>query len=167
MVKAIEGCSGKNRRLCVKHRLRQVTIRYAASTLASARTVIRRRCGNLPPQNSRLGEISGYFDGRDCRSVTKRDIAWVAIGGRYFGGIVMRSSLLLASIAVTCIALSGCGQTPGCRALTGAGVGAAGGAVIGAITGAPLAGAAIGAVAGGATGALTSPNVVNGPSPCY
>ena len=79
----------------------------------------------------------------------------------------MRSSFLIASITVACIALSGCGQTPGCRALTGAGVGAAGGAVIGAITGAPLAGAAIGAVAGGATGALTSPNVVNGPSPCY
>jgi osmotically inducible lipoprotein OsmB len=79
----------------------------------------------------------------------------------------MRSSLMLASIAVTCIALSGCGQTMGCRALTGAGVGAAGGAVIGALTGGPLTGAAIGAVAGGATGALTSPNVVNGPSPCY
>jgi len=62
----------------------------------------------------------------------------------------MHNSLLLASIAVTCIALSGCGQTPGCRAVTGAGVGAAGGAVIGALT-----------------GALTSPNVVNGPSPCY
>ena len=79
----------------------------------------------------------------------------------------MRSSLLFASIAVTCIALSGCGQTPGCRAVTGAGVGAAGGAVIGALTGSALTGAAIGAVAGGATGALTSPNVVNGPSPCY
>jgi len=72
------------------------------------------------------------------------------MGGRCFGGVIMHNSLLLASIAVTCIALSGCGQTPGCRAVTGAGVGAAGGAVIGALT-----------------GALTSPNVVNGPSPCY
>lgn len=79
----------------------------------------------------------------------------------------MRSSFLLASIVVVGIALSSCGQTRGCRALTGAGVGAAGGAVIGALTGSALTGAAIGAVAGGATGALTSPNVVNGPSPCY
>ena len=79
----------------------------------------------------------------------------------------MRSYVLFAALAVGSLALSACGETPGCRALTGAGVGAAGGAVIGALTGSALTGAAIGAVAGGATGALTSPRAVNGPSPCY
>ncbi len=74
---------------------------------------------------------------------------------------------LVAGSVLTSLILSACGQTTGCRALTGAGVGAAGGAVIGALTGSALTGAAIGAVAGGATGALTSPHVVNGPSPCY
>lgn len=78
----------------------------------------------------------------------------------------MRTSIMLAVLTTTALSLSACGETPGCRALTGAGVGAAGGAVIGAVAGAPLAGAAIGAVAGGVTGAVTSPNVVNGPSPC-
>jgi osmotically inducible lipoprotein OsmB len=63
--------------------------------------------------------------------------------------------------------LSACGQTPGCRAVTGAGLGAAGGVVLGAIGGNPLLGAAAGAVAGGAAGALTNPQQVNGPSPCY
>jgi len=57
----------------------------------------------------------------------------------------IRSHLAFALLISATLALSACGQTPGCRALTGAGVGAA----------------------GGATGALTSPNVINGPSPCY
>lgn len=80
----------------------------------------------------------------------------------------MRTHVLLGPLLlIGSLTLSACGQTPGCRAVTGAGVGAAGGAVIGALTGAPLTGAVIGGLAGGATGALTSPNVVNGPSPCY
>ncbi len=80
----------------------------------------------------------------------------------------MRNKLMLPIVAVSLLALSACGQTPGCRAVTGAGLGAAGGAVLGAIGGNPLLGAAAGAVAGGATGALTSPNQVNaGPAPCY
>jgi osmotically inducible lipoprotein OsmB len=79
----------------------------------------------------------------------------------------MRTYFLCALLAIGTLTLSACGETPGCRAATGAGVGAAGGAVIGALTGAPLTGAVIGGLAGGATGALTSPNVVNGPSPCY
>lgn len=79
----------------------------------------------------------------------------------------MRSSLI-ALLAIGSLALSACGQTPGCRAVTGAGIGAAGGAVIGAIAGNPLAGAAAGAVAGAAVGGLTSPNQVNaGPAPCH
>lgn len=79
----------------------------------------------------------------------------------------MRTHIPLVALLLTSLTLSACGQTPGCRAVTGAGVGAAGGAVIGALTGAPLTGAVIGGLAGGATGALTSPNVLNGPSPCY
>jgi hypothetical protein len=73
----------------------------------------------------------------------------------------------LALVALIALSASACGETPGCRAATGAGVGAAGGAVIGAVAGNPLAGAAAGAVAGGVVGAATSPSQVNGPSPCY
>jgi osmotically inducible lipoprotein OsmB len=79
----------------------------------------------------------------------------------------MRSSLLITLLAVGSIALSGCGQSPGCRAVTGAGLGAAGGAVLGAIGGNPLLGAAAGAVAGAAVGGLTTQNQINaGPAPC-
>jgi hypothetical protein len=56
--------------------------------------------------------------------------------------------------------LTACGNTPGCRAITGAGIGAAGGAIVGALAGSPLTGAAVGAAAGGAVGGLTSPNDV-------
>ena len=35
----------------------------------------------------------------------------------------------MAALAVASLALAGCGTTPGCRAVTGAGLGAAGGAV--------------------------------------
>jgi hypothetical protein len=81
--------------------------------------------------------------------------------------MIMRTHVLAIALIMMSLALSAFGETPGCRAATGAGVGAAGGAVVGAFTGAPLTGAVIGGLAGGATGALTSPNVVNGPSPCY
>ena len=80
----------------------------------------------------------------------------------------MRKTFVLPIVAASLLALSACGTTPGCRAVTGAGLGAAGGAVLGAIGGNPLLGAAAGAVAGGAVGGLTSPNQVNaGPAPCY
>lgn len=70
-----------------------------------------------------------------------------------------RMSLAMAALSV--LALSACGTSPGDRALSGAGIGAAAGAVIGAPFGAPGIGAAIGAAAGGATGALTSPSQVD------
>jgi hypothetical protein len=80
----------------------------------------------------------------------------------------MRTKFLFPVLAVSILALSACGQTPGCRALTGAGIGAAGGAVLGALGGNPLLGAAAGGVAGAAVGGLTSPNQINaGPAPCY
>lgn len=69
------------------------------------------------------------------------------------------TSLLI--VAAAAFALAGCGETPGDRGLSGAGIGAAGGAVIGALVGAPLAGAAIGAGAGALAGATTSPSQVD------
>jgi len=79
----------------------------------------------------------------------------------------MQRYLPLAALAALSLALAGCGQTPGCRALTGAGLGAAGGAALGAIGGNPGLGAIAGAGAGALGGAATSPSEVNGPSPCY
>lgn len=79
----------------------------------------------------------------------------------------MRGYLSVGALLAASMALSACGESPGCRALTGAGVGAAGGAAIGALAGNPAAGAVAGGVAGAAGGALTSPGAVNGPSPCY
>jgi len=75
-------------------------------------------------------------------------------------------AFLIPAVIVTAISLSACGSSPGCRTLTGAGLGAAGGAALGAIGGNPAAGAIAGAVAGGAVGGLTRPNQVSaGSSP--
>src|ERR1051326_8000470 len=94
--------------------------------------------------------------------------AELLFGGRSAMRWLMRSKLLLPVIAVSLLALSACGTSPGCRALTGAGIGAAGGAVLGAIGGNPLLGAGAGAVAGGAVGGLTTSHQVNaGPAPCH
>jgi osmotically inducible lipoprotein OsmB len=80
----------------------------------------------------------------------------------------MRCFLTAASIAAMAVVLSGCGTTPGCRAVTGGAIGAAGGAALGAIGGNPVAGAVAGGVAGAAVGGLTAPDQVNaGPAPCY
>jgi len=79
----------------------------------------------------------------------------------------MHRHFLIVSLTVATLALSACGQSPGCRAVTGAGIGAAGGAVLGAIGGNPLLGAAAGAAAGAAVGGLTTSNQINaGPAPC-
>lgn len=78
----------------------------------------------------------------------------------------MRASLVTTIVLLSALTLSACGSSPGCRALTGAGIGAAGGAALGAIGGNPGLGAIAGAAAGGLTGALTSPDQVSaGPSP--
>ena len=66
----------------------------------------------------------------------------------------------LAALALIA-GLSACGQTKSDRALSGAGLGAAGGAAIGAMTGSPLTGALIGGAAGAAGGALTDPEDVD------
>jgi osmotically inducible lipoprotein OsmB len=69
-----------------------------------------------------------------------------------------------AFILIACMALllSGCGNTQGERALSGAGIGAGAGAVGSAITGGnPWAGAAVGGVAGGVVGAVTDKDDIN------
>ena len=67
-----------------------------------------------------------------------------------------------AVLFVAGLALSGCGRTPGDRAVSGGLLGAGGGAAIGALTGgSPLTGALIGGGLGAAGGALTSPRDVN------
>ena len=78
----------------------------------------------------------------------------------------MRSLVLSSVVVVSLLTLTACGQSPGCRAVTGGAMGAAGGAAIGALAGNPLLGAAAGGIAGAVTGGLTSPNQVSaGPSP--
>ena len=68
----------------------------------------------------------------------------------------------IIAVATVALALSACGYSKGERALSGAGIGAAGGAAGAAILGAdPLAGAAIGGAAGAATGAFTDPDDIN------
>jgi osmotically inducible lipoprotein OsmB len=67
--------------------------------------------------------------------------------------------IFVTAAALSVIALAGCGETTGDRALSGAGIGAGVGAIGGLMVGAPLQGAAIGAAAG--TGALTSPSQVD------
>lgn len=81
----------------------------------------------------------------------------------------MRAKWVMGVVVLGSLTLAGCGQTPGCRALTGGALGAAGGAALGAIGGNPGLGALAGGAASAAAGGLTSPNTVNaGPSPvCY
>jgi hypothetical protein len=79
----------------------------------------------------------------------------------------MRVHLLLMVLTTSSLTLSACGESPGCRALTGAGIGAAGGAVVGALAGRPAVGALVGGAGGAAAGGLTSPNQLYvGRAPC-
>ena len=59
------------------------------------------------------------------------------------------------------LALAGCGESQGGRALSGGLIGAGGGAAAGALLGNPAAGAVIGGAAGAATGAFTSPRQID------
>lgn len=73
---------------------------------------------------------------------------------------VMRGHLWV--LAVAALLLSGCGETRGERAVTGAGVGAGAGALVGAVTGlGPGTGALVGATAGGIAGFLTEKAELN------
>ncbi len=69
----------------------------------------------------------------------------------------MRTTLLTLT-CVSLLGLTGCGNRPGERALSGGAIGAAGGAGIAAIAGGPVLGAALlGGAAGALTGIVTTP----------
>jgi osmotically inducible lipoprotein OsmB len=74
-----------------------------------------------------------------------------------------KPGILLVLVAMGLpLTLAACGDTTQDRALSGAGIGAAGGAILGAVTPIGRAGGAlIEGAAGGATGALTTPSAVN------
>ena len=80
----------------------------------------------------------------------------------------MRTHTVALAMVLASLTLSACGTSPGCRALTGAAIGAASGAVLGTvIAGSPGLGALAGGAAGAAVGGLTSPNqVYAGRAPC-
>jgi osmotically inducible lipoprotein OsmB len=69
--------------------------------------------------------------------------------------VVLRQAALASLLA---LALAGCGETRGERALTGGAIGAGAGAVGGALLGYnPLTGAIVGGAAGAVGGAVTAP----------
>ena len=79
----------------------------------------------------------------------------------------MRTSHL-ALVGLIGIALAGCGNNAGERALTGGGLGAGTGAALTAMTGGSIvAGAAIGGAAGAAVGALTDKGDINFGDPIW
>ena len=60
------------------------------------------------------------------------------------------------------LALAGCGESKGDRAISGGALGAAGGAAVGGLTGgSPLTGALLGGAGGAAAGALTDKNDID------
>lgn len=66
---------------------------------------------------------------------------------------------LLAGVGLFALALSGCGRTPGHRAVTGGALGAGAGAAVGAASGgSPATGALLGGAAGAIGGAVTAPS---------
>ena len=75
--------------------------------------------------------------------------------------------LSIAFVLGAALLLSACGQSPTDRAVTGAGIGAAGGAVVGALVGVPFAGAMVGAAGGAVVGAATDPSDVYLGKPVY
>lgn len=72
----------------------------------------------------------------------------------------MRACWTTAVLVLASLSLAACGESPGCRAITGGALGAGGGAILGAIGGNAGLGALAGGVAGAAAGGLTSPHQV-------
>lgn len=72
---------------------------------------------------------------------------------KHFAKFAVASALLLTMAA--------CGHSPGERAVSGAGIGAATGAVGGALMGSPGTGALLGGAVGAAAGGLTSDKDIN------
>ena len=67
----------------------------------------------------------------------------------------------LALAAALALGVAGCGYRPGDRAVSGAGIGAAGGAIVGALAGHAGMGALIGGAGGALVGGLTSSRQLN------
>ena len=68
---------------------------------------------------------------------------------------------IVVAATLSLLALTGCGNTTGDRALSGGGIGAGVGAVGGALMGAPLEGALIGGAVGAGAGALTNSSQID------
>ena len=74
-----------------------------------------------------------------------------------FRNATMKSGAM-AAVFVSALALTGCGTTPGDRAVSGGLLGAGAGAAVGSLYGDAGKGAVIGGVGGAAVGALTTPS---------
>ena len=72
--------------------------------------------------------------------------------------MIVRKLLIPLLVGSMAVGLTGCGETPGTRALTGGAIGAGGGALIGGVSGVGAGtGALVGAGAGALGGAVTAP----------
>jgi osmotically inducible lipoprotein OsmB len=100
---------------------------------------------------------------KGCRSGWGQEGAAGALEGAQTTHKILIAVVSMAALVL----LAACGESPGCRAVTGGGIGAAGGAVVGALAGHPAVGALVGGAGGAAAGGLTSPNQVYlGSAPC-
>lgn len=72
-----------------------------------------------------------------------------------------RKRVVQAALCFAVLAVAGCGNSTGDRALSGAGIGAGVGALGGLMVGAPVQGAIIGGAVGAGAGALTNRNQIN------
>lgn len=80
----------------------------------------------------------------------------------------MKTYVLLTTALAAGLMLSACGETRQDRALSGAGLGAAGGAVAGALTGgSATTGALLGGAAGAAAGGFTDKDDINFGKPAW
>jgi osmotically inducible lipoprotein OsmB len=83
-------------------------------------------------------------------------------------GTTLVSLTLLSVLLATFLLLSACGNQPGERALSGAGIGAGVGAATGVLTGGdPMTGAVVGGAVGAAAGGLTKKKDVDLGKPAW
>ena len=73
----------------------------------------------------------------------------------------IKGFIKFTAVSALVLSMAACGHTPGERAVSGAGIGAATGAVGGAIMGSPGTGALLGGAVGAAAGGLTSDKDIN------
>jgi hypothetical protein len=104
----------------------------------------------MPPQDDHI------------QSTIKPDLPAPTLVSHVEGTKMNAKFLAPLALSAALLALAGCGNTPGSRALSGGAIGAGGGAIIGAVTGiGPGAGALIGGGAGALTGAATNNRQIN------